>query len=171
MGGLTFSAYDFYPYCPSSPPAVFPFSGRKPSTQPPAVFHPARSAEVISSQHQQQREAGGEASRLTPLIARNELRSFRPRNAKSLVANRGSRFTHSMSGANNAGSKLSACTTRQSEIRPSAVSLIELGKGGTPIASPVCRLRRHAETVTVSAPSGFRAVASRLPSTCAEVRP
>jgi hypothetical protein len=101
---------------------------------------------------------------------RNELRSFRGRKRKTLAANRGSRFTYRMRASNSAGSKLSACTTRQQGRRLFAAPVGQLGKGGK---APHCIPRvapRHAETMPVSVPFGPCSIAHRLRPACAEVR-
>jgi hypothetical protein len=56
-----------------------------------------------------------------------------------------------------AHSKLSAFITRQQGRRQSALPVAQLGKEGTSVASSLVPLARHAETVPVSAPFGFRA--------------
>jgi hypothetical protein len=89
-------------------------------------------------------------------------------NRKTLVSNRGSGFTGRMICVDRAGSKLSAWDTRQQGRRLFASPVVQLGKGETPIASPVCRLRRHAETMPVSAPFGLCRVVA--PSSLREAR-
>jgi hypothetical protein len=81
--------------------------------------------------------------------------SLRRRIIKLLAANRVYRFLPIMVLGNFADSKLSAWNTRQRGGRSIASPVGQLGKGETPVASPVRRLRRRAETVPVSVPSGF----------------
>jgi hypothetical protein len=170
------------PYRISAPP-LFPYrpplfsrSGRMasyPGFRNEAVFKPLRFFVCDGRSGQKPgRFAGGllaAAQRNASAYARQSLCE---RNGKRLAANRCLRFSLCMSGTDSAGSKLSAFITRQSGNRPNAGFLIELGKGGTPVASPMCRLRRHAETVPVSAPfglpPGFRQAAAFRP---VEVRP
>src|SRR5580658_5706475 len=55
---------------------------------------------------------------------------FRSRNAKTLAANRGSRFSRGMRNGNTEGSKLSASLTRPQGRRKFAFPVGQLGKGG-----------------------------------------
>lgn len=136
----------FFSYCPST--------DTTPGTRRDAIA-PCRS--LI----QRVRKAGRKASRLSRV---SPLKYYQCGMRKPVAVALILRFSCRMSGADKTGSKLSASMTRQSGRRPSAVSLIELGKGGDPPLHPPCRLWRHAETVPVSAPFGFCIVAP--PSLC-----
>jgi hypothetical protein len=145
----------FLPYCPASFPrtrrtALYPGTGNE------AVLEPLRF-------FVRDRTSGQKPGRYVPGLLtagqRNALvcapQSFRERNRKTLAANRVARFTHRMSGANNAGSKLSAFITRQNRRRP-AVPCFELGKEGqTPSVASSPVPQAAADTVPVSAPSSF----------------
>lgn len=93
--------------------------------------------------------------------ARND-ESLRRRIVKLLAANRVSRFPPAMISARTANSKLSASLTRQQGRRLAAAPVEQLGKGETPVASPVRRCVRRAETLPVSAPFGLRIAAHEV---------
>jgi hypothetical protein len=84
-------------------------------------------------------------------------RIFRTRSIKSLVANRGTRFTQFMESADKRGSKLFAWDTRHTQvIRLSPYAFAptwqEEGKSLSVASSPLCR-ERHVKTLPVSTPS------------------
>ena len=150
----------FFSYRPPCPPAMFPFVGSSAASQPPAVFHPARSA--VESFSRQQREAGGEASRLTSLTASNELHSFRSGNIKILASVVILGFLRRMRFEVISGSKWCAVRPRHTQDRRiSSARLRSTWKGGHPHFIPRCR-RRHAETR-----AGFRAFRLALRRTTA----
>ena len=84
-------------------------------------------------------------------------RLFRTRSIKSLVANRGTRFTQFMESADKTGSKLFAEVPRHTQgirLLPSAFAPTwqEEGKSLSVASSPLCR-KRHVKTLPVSTPS------------------
>lgn len=170
------SAAIFFSSCPGSPRPVSPLWSSHAEPIPPAVFHRARRLRILpSAVLLRDRKAGRRASRLSrfpqPDHSATETRSTffptahradtsRQPNRKMLAANRVAGFTRSMGGPNNAGSKLSACPTRQNGKRQ-AVSCFELGKEGqTPSVASSPVPQAAADTLRVSAssasPPGFR---------------
>jgi hypothetical protein len=95
---------------------------------------------------------------------------LRSRIGKSLAAKLILRFSFRMSGADSAGSKLSASLTRPHRRRLIASCVEQLGKGVKPPLHPPCRFGRQAETVPVSAPFGLPG-SGVAPSWSREVRP
>jgi hypothetical protein len=88
---------------------------------------------------------------------------FRERNANLFAANHILDSTRRMVDAINGSSKLCADKPRHATgHRLSADDVAQLGKGGDPPLHPLCRLRRHAETVPVSAPSVLRAPVAHI---------
>jgi hypothetical protein len=136
----------FLSYCPVTAPPVFPLAAREPVS--PLDF--------VSSDKSQSRFRDRDLS--LRHSARND-ESLRRRIIKLLAANRVSRFLSVMISARTANSKLSAWNTRQQGRRLVAAPVEQLGKGETPVASPVRRLVRHAETVPVSVPFDLYAAA------------
>jgi hypothetical protein len=140
-----------------------------PSPQPPPCFSRARCESAlpldVAGNPKASPRNGLTFSSLT-------VKSFRRRNAKSLAANRVPRFTRRMSGANNAGSKLSAVRPRQNRRRRAVPCFDNLARWAKPpVASPLVP-QAATETVPVSAPFGLSCgVRHAAVSRPVEVRP
>ena len=145
------------------------FCSYRPRLQPPPCFSRARRESAlpldVAGNPKASPRNGLTFSSLTA-------KSFRRRNAKSLAANRVPRFTRRMSGANNAGSKLSAVRPRQNRRRRAVPCFDNLARWAKPpVASPLVP-QAATETVPVSAPFGLSCgVRHAAVSRPVEVRP
>jgi hypothetical protein len=129
------------------------FCSYRPRLQPPPCFSRARRESALPPLDVAGNPKASPRNGLT--FSSLTAKSFRRRNAKSLAANRVPRFTRRMSGANNAGSKLSAVRPRQNRRRRAVPCFDNLARWAKPpVASPLVP-QAATETVPVSAPFGL----------------